>query len=124
MFHAQRFETQLGAGSLAGFGVLPPEEQANDKTESTGAKYEGARDGNGKPGKNDEPDGDNRADRRAGYGQAAVSTNKIVFAFGHDVTGASTKGPAQPTHRVKPRQPRTISLGERRSSPSPGNQRQ
>src|SRR5258707_832537 len=43
VLQTQRFEAQPGASSLAGFGVLPPEDQAHDKAESTGSKYEGAR---------------------------------------------------------------------------------
>src|SRR5260221_5659226 len=55
VLQTQRFEAQPGASSLAGFGVLPPEDQAHDKADSTGSKYAGARYRNGEPGENDQP---------------------------------------------------------------------
>jgi hypothetical protein len=54
--------------------VIPPEDQTNDGAEHGGAEYEWTRDGDHKPGNDDQPERNNCSSTGPGYGQVAKST--------------------------------------------------
>jgi hypothetical protein len=73
--------------------VLPPKDQANDKTERDRAKYEGTRYGNRNPCEYGEPERDNRACWSSGDGQVAKRAEGTFVAASH--TFAALKLPSR-----------------------------